>query len=146
MTYESHMLSLGFSLIFTPPPSDISIGKEAVFNCYNEVYLEPLWYINGLTLIHPSNAGRADITAIGTGTTNITLIIDGIVENYGTTIQCLAIGQVDGKLQSNTSQLYTLYITGMTKLTSLSSRLCLIKHSVDHLTTPFTMYIDALYS
>ena len=48
---------------FTPSPN-ISVGQEAVFNCYNEVYLEPAWYINGETLEHPSNADRTDITVM----------------------------------------------------------------------------------
>ena len=74
-------------LTFTPSPN-ISVGQEAVFNCYSEVYLEPSWYINGETLEHPSNADRSDITVIGYGTSNITLIIDGLIENDRTTVQC----------------------------------------------------------
>ena len=66
-------------LTFTPSPN-ISVDQEAVFNCYSEVYLEPPWYINGETLEHPSNAGRIDITVIGYSTSNITLIIDGLIE------------------------------------------------------------------
>ena len=105
-------MQIDIPLTFTPSPN-ISVGQEAVFNCYNEVYLEPAWYINGETLDHPSNADRSDITVIGIGTSNVTLIIDGLIENDRTTVQCVVSGLVNGTFQSNTSDIYTLFIQGM---------------------------------
>ena len=87
-----------------------------MFNCYNEEYLEPLWYINGETLEHPSNADRSDITVIGEGTSNTTLIIDGLIENDETTVQCVAIGLINGTLQTSTSVIHMLFIQGTIKL------------------------------
>ena len=106
------ILTIEFPLIFTPSPN-ISAGQEAVFNCFNEVYLEPTWYINGESLLYPSNADRSDITVIDEGTSNTTLIIDGLIENDGTTVQCIASGLVDGTLQQTSSVVHTLYILGM---------------------------------
>ena len=105
-------MQIDIPLTFSPSPN-ISVGQEAVFNCYNEVYLEPAWYINGETLEHPSNADRSDIAVISEGTFNTTLIIDGLIENDRTTVQCVAIGLVNGTFQSNTSDIYTLFIQGM---------------------------------
>ena len=108
-------MQIDIPLTFSPSPN-ISVGQEAVFNCYNEVYLEPAWYINGKTLEHPSNADRSDITAIngiGTSNTTLTLIIDGLIENDRITVQCFVSGLVNGTFQSNTSDIYTLFIQGM---------------------------------
>ena len=68
--------------------------------------------------------------AIGIGTSNITLIIDGLIENYGTTIQCVAVGLINGNLQSNTSQLYTLYMKGNSTMYTvvLTAYLLLLLH------------------
>ena len=101
-------------LIFTPSPN-ISVGQEAVFNCYSPVYLEPAWYINGETLDHPSNADRSDITVIGYGTSNITLIIDGLIENDRTTVQCTAFGLANGSPQF----FIVLYIHYLFKVSNL---------------------------
>ena len=99
------------SLIFTTSPN-ITVGEKAVFNCYNEVFLSSIWYINGESLEHPSNANRSDITVIGEGTSNATLIIDGLIENDGTTVQCIALGLISGKFHLKTSVIHTLYILG----------------------------------
>ena len=99
-------------LIFTPSPN-ISVGQEAVFNCYSEVYLEPFWYINGEALEHPSNADRSDITVMGYGTSSITLIIDGLIENDRTTVQCTAFGLVNGSPQFYDCSTHTLFIQGI---------------------------------
>ena len=81
-----------------------------MFNCYSPVYLEPAWYINGETLDHPSNADRSDITAIDYGTSNITLVIDGLIENDRTTVQCTAFDQ---SLQFYNCSIHTLFIQGI---------------------------------
>ena len=105
-------MQIDIPLTFSPSPN-ISVGQEAVYNCYNGAYLESVWYINGETLEHPSNADRSDITAIGIGTSNVTLMIDGLIENDRTTVQCVVFGLVNGIFQSNTSDIYTLFIQGM---------------------------------
>ena len=88
-----------------------------MFNCYtSEVYIEPIWNINGETLEHPSNADRSDITVIGEGTTNTTLIIDGLIENDRTTVECVVAGLINGTFQSSTSDIHTLFIQGITDL------------------------------
>ena len=99
-------------LVFTPSPN-ISDGQEAVFNCYSEVYLEPIWSINGEAPCHPSNADRSDITVIGEGTSNSTLIIDGLIENNGTTIECAVAGLINGTLVNKTSDMHILFIQGI---------------------------------
>ena len=70
------------------------------------------WYINGKILDHPSNADRSDIMVIGEGTSNTTLIIDGLIENDRTTVQCVVSGLVNGTAQLNASAIHTLYIIG----------------------------------
>ena len=85
-----------------------------MFNCYSKVYyLEPLWFINGETLYHPSNADRSDITVIGEGTFNTTLIIDGLIENDGTTVECVVAGLINGTPVNNTSDMHILFIQGI---------------------------------
>ena len=64
--------------------------------------------------MHPSNTDRSDITVIGEGTPNTTLIIDGLIENDRTTVQCIAFGlSPNGTFQSNTSVIHTLFIQGI---------------------------------
>ena len=104
------IILLELPIVFNTSPN-ITVGEKAVFNCYNEVFLPSMWYINGETLDHPSNADRSDITVIGEGT-NTTLIIDGLIENDGTTVQCVVSGLVDGIAQHNSSAIHTLYIIG----------------------------------
>ena len=77
------------------------------------MYLNPLWYVNGETLAHPSNADRSDITVIGEGTDNTTLIIDGLIENDKTTVQCIAF---NGTFQPYKSIIHTLFIQGIVLL------------------------------
>ena len=84
-----------------------------MFNCYSEVYLEPIWSINGETLYHPSNANRSDITVIGEGTYDTTLIIDGLIENDRTTVQCVVAGYSNGTLVNKTSDMHILFIQGI---------------------------------
>ena len=105
-------MQIDIPLTFSPSPN-ISVGQEAVYNCYNGAYLESVWYINGAALEHPSNADRSGITAIGIGTSNVTLIVDGLIENDRITVQCVVSGLVNGTFQSNTSDIYTLFIQGM---------------------------------
>ena len=83
-----------------------------MFNCYSEVYLEPIWSINGQTLYHPSNADRSDITVNGEGTSNTTLIINGLIENDGTIVECGVAGLNNGILV-NTSDMHILFIQGI---------------------------------
>ena len=102
---------LEVSLIFTTSPN-ITVGENAVFNCYNNMFLPSMWYINGETLDHLSNADRSDITVVGGGTYNTTLIINGLIENDGTAVQCIALGLISGKFHLKASVIHTLYILG----------------------------------
>ena len=83
-----------------------------MFNCYSEVYLEPIWSINGETLEHFSNADRSDIMVIGEGTSNTTLIIDGLIENDGTIVECVVARLINGTL-NKTSDMHMLFIQGI---------------------------------
>ena len=84
-----------------------------MFNCYSEVYLEPIWSINGEALEHPSNADRSDITVIGEGTSNTILIINGLIENDGTIVECAVAGLINGTLVNKTSDMHILFIQGI---------------------------------
>ena len=83
------------------------------------MFLASIWYINGETLLHPNNADRSDIAVIDEGTSNTTLTIDGLIENDRTTVQCVAVGLVNGILQHNSSIVHTLYILGMLNLSTI---------------------------
>ena len=55
---------------------------------------------------------RSDVV-LGRETANTTLIIDGLIENDGTTVQCVAAGFVNGTFQYNSSDTHTLRISGI---------------------------------
>ena len=47
------------------------------------------------------------------GTSSITLIIDGLIENDRTTVQYTAFGLVNGSLQFYNCSIHTLFIQGI---------------------------------